>query len=364
MTYSGATNGKVYFAKRSGSSWSIISSLGSSDATQATRNLGISCAIDATATFAVAGAYLDDGTAGDSGAVYVFSRSGDVWSHAVKLKASDITANAYFGYAVSVCGDGSRLVVGAYNMPSGSTGKVYWFSRNDGTGTAWTQEASQAGSETGGSFGYSVSMDYPCTRVAIGVPFYDGGFTNQGIVDVYTRSGTTWSLEQSITQSVGAGNFETFGRSVALSAQNEELLIGATGGNGQVTDSGTAWTYRKTMSPAWTVEQEIFPTNGALTDEYGTSVAMDYDGLRAFISSPLDEVPGFGGSNHGSVTEFSRSGTTWTFVRQRTMTSAASTANLGGSVSVDHAGTWMVAGAASDDTTASNSGSVTFFDIA
>ncbi len=52
-----------------------------------------------------------DNTASDAGAVYVFTRTGGVWSQQAYLKASNTEADDYFGFAVAI--DGDTIVVGA-----------------------------------------------------------------------------------------------------------------------------------------------------------------------------------------------------------------------------------------------------------
>ncbi len=51
-------------------------------------------------------------SAADSGAAYVFTRTGGVWSQQAYLKASNTDASDQFGLAVAVSGD--TVVVGAY----------------------------------------------------------------------------------------------------------------------------------------------------------------------------------------------------------------------------------------------------------
>jgi hypothetical protein len=54
----------------------------------------------------------DDNGASDSGAVYVFRRTGTAWQQEVHLKASNTGAGDQFGHSVALSGD--TLVVGAY----------------------------------------------------------------------------------------------------------------------------------------------------------------------------------------------------------------------------------------------------------
>jgi len=61
-----------------------------------------------------------DNTATDSGAAYVFARTGTNWSQKAYLKASNTGSNDYFGFAVAVSGD--TVVAGAYQEDSNATG--------------------------------------------------------------------------------------------------------------------------------------------------------------------------------------------------------------------------------------------------
>ena len=61
-----------------------------------------------------------DNTAANSGAAYVFTRSGSTWSQQAYLKASNPGANDEFGNSVGVSGD--TVVVGARYEESNATG--------------------------------------------------------------------------------------------------------------------------------------------------------------------------------------------------------------------------------------------------
>ncbi len=54
-----------------------------------------------------------DNTAPNAGAVYVFSRSGTIWTQQAYLKARRPDADDWFGYSVSLSRDGNTLAVGA-----------------------------------------------------------------------------------------------------------------------------------------------------------------------------------------------------------------------------------------------------------
>ena len=102
----------------------------------------------------------NEDTGGTSaGAVYIFtSTNGTTWSQQQKIQASSTGASDYFGASVSV--SGNSLVVGAYGDDDTVTnaGAIYIFER---TGTTWTQSKKlQAPTPEGSStFGRAVAMD-------------------------------------------------------------------------------------------------------------------------------------------------------------------------------------------------------------
>jgi FG-GAP repeat len=65
---------------------------------------------------------MNDTTAEDSGAVYIYARSGDGWSPAAYVKASNTKAAAEFGMAVALNADGKMLAVGATKESSAAKG--------------------------------------------------------------------------------------------------------------------------------------------------------------------------------------------------------------------------------------------------
>lgn len=69
----------------------------------------------------------------NSGAAYVFVRTGAGWTQQAFLKASDADENHRFGFSVSVEGD--RVVIGARDYDF-SSGAVYIFVKS---GANWTQ---------------------------------------------------------------------------------------------------------------------------------------------------------------------------------------------------------------------------------
>jgi hypothetical protein len=120
--------GAAYVFVRSGSTWSQQAYLKASNSGQFDY-FGYAVAVSGDTV--VVGAYgeassstgvnsMPNELAGDSGAAYVFVRSGSTWSQQAYLKASNTGVNDYFGASVAVSGD--TVVIGASREDSSSTG--------------------------------------------------------------------------------------------------------------------------------------------------------------------------------------------------------------------------------------------------
>lgn len=138
-TNAGADAGSVYIFTRSGVTWSQQADIQPSNA-RASDTFGFSVSISADGNTLAVGASWDDsnGTITDHGSAYLFTRSGSVWTQQLHVKATDAAVNDYFGYSVSISGDGSVMVVGANsddNSGGADAGSVYTYSISNNTRT-------------------------------------------------------------------------------------------------------------------------------------------------------------------------------------------------------------------------------------
>jgi len=230
--------GAAYVFTRSGTTWSQQQILHASDK-QADDYFGISVSVSGDTL--VVGAAYEDGGAGDpvrnAGAAYVFTRSGTTWSEQQKLLASDKQADDFFGYSVSVSGD--TLVVGAYFENGGGaidTGAAYVFTRS---GTTWSEQQILHASDAQATdlFGFSVSVSGD--TLVVGAPLENGGGAiNTGAAYVFTRFGATWT-QQKILHASDKQADNWFGSSVSVSG--DTLAVGAPYENG---GAGAAYIYK------------------------------------------------------------------------------------------------------------------------
>ncbi|MFO0973781.1 MAG: thrombospondin type 3 repeat-containing protein [Phycisphaerae bacterium] len=254
--------GAAYVFTRNGGVWSQQAYLKASN-TGVADHFGAAVAVSGDTV--VIGAYQEDSNATgvngnqadnsavNAGAVYVFVRSGSVWSQQAYIKGSNTGAGDFFGFSVGISGD--TVVVGAAQEDSSATGvngnqadnsaadagAVYVFVRS---GSVWSQQAyiKASNAETTDLFGQSVGIDGDTIVVttiaedsnATGVngDQADNSAASSGAAYIFARSGGTWSQQVYLKASnTEAG--DTFGISVAISG--DTLVVCASG-----EDSGAA----------------------------------------------------------------------------------------------------------------------------
>jgi len=169
---------------------------------------GSSVALSSDGNTAIVGAYGDNvGSNADQGSATVFTRSGGVWTQQQTITQTDGAGSDYFGISVALSSDGNTAIVGAYGDDVGSIvnqGSATVFTRSGGV---WTQQ--QTITQTGGAandlFGVSVALSSDGNTAIVGAYLDDNGVvSDQGSATIYTRSGTTWTQQQTITQTGGA----------------------------------------------------------------------------------------------------------------------------------------------------------------
>ena len=146
---------------------------------------GSSIAIDGD-DLAVANSSLNVGSNGSQGGVYVFTRSGTIWSQQQRLTASDGLADDGFGYSVAL--EINSIISGSWAL-NARPGAAYLFTRSDAT---WTQRQKfqEPSPNVSNVFGYSVSKSG--NTFIVGVPRDQGmpGPNAIGAAYVYVRPGT------------------------------------------------------------------------------------------------------------------------------------------------------------------------------
>lgn len=242
--------------------------------------------------------------AAPSGTGYVFVRSGGVWTQQSHLDPLDPELGSYYGLSTTVYGD--TAVIGSPLTDIGAVmdaGALYVFVRSGGV---WTQQQRIHASDPMSLQSYGYSMDLEGDTLVAGSRWNNhSGLTNAGAAYVYTRTGTTWTEQQKIIAS-DAENYDTFGYAVAVSG--DTLVVGAwrvdlAGGIG---DAGAAYVYVRSAGH-WTEQQKLTASDAMIGDSLGQSV--DIEGDTIIVGAP--GVDRGAEMDVGAVYVFTRTGTAW-----------------------------------------------------
>jgi len=292
----GAGGGSAYIFTRSGTTWSQQDKLQASDS-EANDNFGFSVSISDDGSTALVGAINEDTTGSNAGSAYIFTRSGTTWSQEAKIQASNAGSSDQFGYSVSLSNDGDTAIIGAYSEDTGGTdaGSAYIFTRS---GTTWSQEAQIQASDAQANdyFGWSVSISGDGDTAIVGAYKEASGGTDAGSAYIFTRSGTTWSQQAKI-QSSNLGPFDRFGHSVSLSNDGDIALIGALLEDTAATNAGAAYIFTRSGT-TWSQQQKIHASDAQANDYFGRDVSISSDGSTAIVSAILEDT---GGTSAGAA---------------------------------------------------------------
>jgi hypothetical protein len=245
---SGTDRGAAYIFYRNqggADNWGQVAKLVSEDPEDADQ-FGYAVAI--SGDLVLVGSPGDDGAGANRGAAHVFSRDQDGpdgWGEVMKLIATDAADDVWLGNSVAL--EGSLAVVGAAWDDGGGTnrGAAYVFSRDQGGLGNWGELKKLAASDAHNAdlFGYAVAINGDF--ISVGAGWSSGGGTERGQAYLFSRDegGTdNWGEVQRLRASDGA-NDDWFGFSLSL--DGIYLLVGATGEDGEGSNRGAAYMFRK-----------------------------------------------------------------------------------------------------------------------
>ncbi|HTF87263.1 MAG TPA: FG-GAP repeat protein [Planctomycetota bacterium] len=249
----------------------------------------------------------------------------------------------HFGSAVDM--DGDYAVVGAYQGGSGALGQAYVYVRS---GTTWSLQATLSGTGLNPAlFGESVAISGD--TIVVGAPIGGGSF-QIGTAYVFVRSGTTWTQQAVLSAGGFSQPFGLFGSDVDI--DGNRIMVGAPN-HTAATASGAGMCFAFTRTgTTWSAPVQIISSSFQAGASFGGTVSLQ--GTKAMIGAPNQN------SNAGSVFDFSLVGSTWTQMQQLNPTSGAG--SMFG-ISVDLSGTDAAIGAWLDDTAATNAGAAYVFTL-
>ncbi len=269
--------GTAYVFVRAGGTWSLQQKL---DATDSIDGLHFGIAVALEGDTAVIGTNLPWGGA------YVFTRTGTTWTFQQKLTVPDQNG---FGGALAL--DGDTLLVGDEYFSAGAnqTGAAFVFVRS---GNTWTQQGPMLTASDAGvrRFGHSAALSGD--TAVIGCQQVSPGPCSPGAAYVFVRSGGTWTEQQKLTAS-DATAFDSFGESVTL--QGDVAVVGAptavAPGAYVFTRSGGTWTeQQKLLDPGGTagLGNAVALSNGTLVVGARFEVGGSFTGSAHVFDAAAD----------------------------------------------------------------------------
>jgi hypothetical protein len=275
--------GSVYVFERSAGTWAEAQKL-TPDASPPGADFGYAVAFDGTT--AIIGApfttLTDDGLR-HQGAAYVFTKADGAWRQAQELVASDFGPENQFGNAVAISGD--TLLVAAYNAPIGANiyqGAVYVFTRS---GDTWTEAQKMTASDGAANddFGYAIAL--AGTTAVISSPYAAGANEMQGAAYVFASDGTTWSEVQKLVAGDGA-SWDDFGSAIGFDGAT--IAIGAQyAAVGDNAGQGAAYVFVPSGG-TWTEVARLSSSDGVASDAFGESIGLS--GTTLVAGAPFATV--------------------------------------------------------------------------
>jgi hypothetical protein len=265
--------GSAYVFTRSGGTWSEQQVLSAADEIEF-GTFGHSVAISGDTVLVGSPNASPDG-ANFVGAAYLFTRSGGNWNQQQVLSASDKVSGEldYFGISVGVSGD--TAIIGAYEADAGGvsdSGAAYIFT---GSGGVWSEQQKLSASDKSESAKFGNAVAISGDRAVVGAYLTSSsGLNEAGAAYVFARTAGTWS-EQQVLSASDKAEYATFGYSVALSGGT--VVVGAPDAAPEgVIDSGTAYTYTFNAG-VWTDEQILSASDKVMFGNFGASVSISGD---------------------------------------------------------------------------------------
>ena len=288
-SFKNAGSAYVFVRQADSGEWRQVAHLTASDA-DGGDEFGYSVDVDGDTI--VVGAHQADHDPGDgadadadTGAVYVFTKPDTGWAdgnETAMLTASSRAAYDEFGISVAV--DGDTILVGAHQDDHNGTdaGAAYLFTRPY-TGWADSRETTKlipADGAPGDQFGISVAVDGDTAVIGankddIDIDGDDTDETDVGSAYVFTKVSGVWSQRAKLTASDGAA-----GRRVRHFRGRGRRYHRGRRAPGHRPRNGAGYVFVHQPDTGWangTETAKLTASDGAASDEFGISVAVDGD---------------------------------------------------------------------------------------
>lgn len=305
-----AGHGTAYIFEKNGNAWNQIAKV---EAIAPTFNDKFGDDVEIDGDWIFVGAPKEEENASETdnvpwaGSVFIYKYDGNDWNFNHKMVPSDRldaeAANQQFGY--SLAADGGKLIIGAYQRFDGTNsnvGVVYFFEE---IGGIWTENIMLRPSdgEVGDFFGWDVDLKGSTAVVGSLNHDYDlsgSDFKGESGAAYYlTYNGTNWLAGGKLVWS-DRDNGDFFGSSVALTPDEEKIIVGMYEDNTQFefdgevfnkSECGAAVVFNKNMAGSFDELERITPSIKATGDRFGNSMAASNTNL--VIAAHQDDIENF-----------------------------------------------------------------------
>jgi len=279
-----------------------------------------------------------DNSANQSGAAYVFTRTGSAWSQQAYIKSSLTRPNVLFGYSIGLSGNGDTLAVAEYDADRGK-GALYVLTR---TGGIWSHQAriQAENAENGDSLGYSMAISEDGNTLAAGAADEDCPIpginpagcekdqpldNSSGAAYVFVRTGSTWA-QQVFLKSSNPAKQDWFGVRLAISGDGNTVAVSAPnedsasrGINGKQDDNtapeaGAVYVFTRSGT-TWVQQAYVKSSNARAGDEFGSSIALNRDGRTMLVGARGEDSNAKGVNGNQADTSTRDAGAAYLFVR-------------------------------------------------
>jgi len=231
-------------------------------------------------------AKCDNNVSPDSVDIY-YKNSAGIWS--LQQRISNPGAFAFFAEDIELSATGRKLIINSIIEDDGaviSAGAVYVFERDDAG--VWTQSQRIVADTpiAGEGFGSSLALSADESTLAIGAKYHDGTLTGQGAVYVLTLNSGAYGSETQLILAT-PGTSDELGDSVSLSATGDTLLACA---SGDAADKGAAIIFDRDGAGVWTENTALVGADSVAGDQIGLKCKISANGKVALIASELADV--------------------------------------------------------------------------
>lgn len=308
-------SGAAYIYEKTGTTWNFSEKLTASDSESADR---FGEAVDIDGDYIVVGAYqAKNGTTENTGTAYIYKRNGATWELQTKIYANDSEVADNFGKTVAISGE--YIVVGAPNEDLG-TGAAYVFHRSDET---WTQVTKFIENDAEEWDYFANSVDIDGDYIVAGTWHNNAAGSNSGAAYIFYNNGETWEFQAKLVAD-DASVDAAMGYSVAISGNS--VVAGAHAVEGA---TGAAYIFVR-ENTTWSQQAKLTANNGSGEDFFGKAVSISAD--YVIVGSQNHDMSK---ANEGSAYLYTRDGTIWNQQAEFTASDASDTGLFGYCVAIE-----------------------------